>query len=193
MVGWINLAQRTAILSPQDLRTVIGADAADVTVRGILRETPQRRVRYEKTREIKTSSAQLEVSAIRLTDQPWQPACGRIAASVTDWLPDKFFGGQTVEISGVIKPPRGPVAEGLFDYPTYLKHLGIYYQVPTYDTNAWKIISSPAQPPLADRFCNWARKTIANGLPVEDESLQLEWALTLGWKAALTEEVSEPF
>ena len=30
-------------------------------------------------------------------------------------------------------------------------------------------------------------------MPVEDESLRLEWALTLGWKTALTEEVSEPF
>ena len=30
-------------------------------------------------------------------------------------------------------------------------------------------------------------------MPVEDESLRLEWALALGWKTALTEEVSEPF
>jgi hypothetical protein len=30
-------------------------------------------------------------------------------------------------------------------------------------------------------------------LPADDESLRLEWALTLGWKTALTEEVSEPF
>jgi hypothetical protein len=30
-------------------------------------------------------------------------------------------------------------------------------------------------------------------MPVEDESLRPEWALTLGWKTALTEEVSGPF
>jgi competence protein ComEC len=30
-------------------------------------------------------------------------------------------------------------------------------------------------------------------LPCEDESLRLEWALTLGWKTALTPEVCEPF
>jgi competence protein ComEC len=34
---------------------------------------------------------------------------------------------------------------------------------------------------------------LALGLPTEDEALHLEWALTLGWKTALTEEVSEPF
>jgi hypothetical protein len=46
---------------------------------------------------------------------------------------------------------------------------------------------------LADRFRAWAREALARGLPVEDESLRLEWALTLGWKTALAEEVSEPF
>jgi hypothetical protein len=30
-------------------------------------------------------------------------------------------------------------------------------------------------------------------MPEEDESLRLEWALTLGWKTVLLEEVSEPF
>ena len=30
-------------------------------------------------------------------------------------------------------------------------------------------------------------------LPVEDEELRLLWAMTLGWKTALTDEVSEPF
>jgi hypothetical protein len=48
-------------------------------------------------------------------------------------------------------------------------------------------------PPLADRFREWARQALASGLPAEDESLRLEWALTLGCKTALTEEVSEPF
>src|SRR5205823_6640354 len=57
----------------------------------------------------------------------------------------------------------------------------------------WQIISSPGQRPLADRFRTWARQALALGLPVEDESLRLEWALTLGWKPALTEQASEPF
>src|SRR5262249_27806329 len=47
--------------------------------------------------------------------------------------------------------------------------------------------------PMADRFRAWARCALARGLPSEDESLRLEWALTLGWKTALTEEGSERF
>jgi competence protein ComEC len=46
---------------------------------------------------------------------------------------------------------------------------------------------------LPDRFQAWGKKALALGLPAEDEALQLEWALTLGWKAALTDQVSEPF
>src|SRR5204863_1773837 len=57
----------------------------------------------------------------------------------------------------------------------------------------WRILSSPPRPPLSDRFRVWARRALARGLPAEDECLRLEWALTLGWKTALTEEVSEPF
>jgi hypothetical protein len=55
------------------------------------------------------------------------------------------------------------------------------------------VVASPSKPPLADRFREWARWALALGLPVEDESLRLEWALTLGWNTALTEQVSDPF
>jgi hypothetical protein len=40
LVGWTNLASRTAVLSPNDLRTLLGNDAAIVSVRGNLVETP---------------------------------------------------------------------------------------------------------------------------------------------------------
>jgi competence protein ComEC len=104
-----------------------------------------------------------------------------------------LFAGQTVEVNGVIGPPKPPVAEGLFDYPAYLRNLGVYRTLRVGDPAEWKIISSPRAPPLADRFTAWARKALARGLPTEDETLHLEWALTLGWKTGLTEEASEPF
>ena len=40
LVGWTNLASRTAVVSPNDLRALLGNDAAIVTVRGNLVETP---------------------------------------------------------------------------------------------------------------------------------------------------------
>jgi competence protein ComEC len=49
------------------------------------------------------------------------------------------------------------------------------------------------KPPLTDRFLNWSKHTLALGLPVEDEFLQLLWAMTLGWRTAFTGDISEPF
>ncbi len=104
-----------------------------------------------------------------------------------------YFAGQVVEITGVAQPPKIAAAEGTFDYRAFLRQLGIYYQLQAGSEQDWQIVSSPTAPPLADRFRAWARKALALGLPAEDESLRLEWALALGWKTALTEEVAEPF
>ncbi len=195
LAGWINLAQRTAVLSPVDLRTIAGERDALVSVRGKLRETPYLRVYRDEQRNVDvwTSMAQVEASEIQFGGREWQPAFGRIMTRTPGVLPDEVFAGRGIEITGTLQPTRGPVAEGIFDYRDYLQHLGIYHQLRAKGPDAWKIISGPATAPLADRFCGWARKTLARGLPVEDESLRLEWALTLGWKAALTDEVSEPF
>src|SRR5208283_5859105 len=49
-----------------------------------------------------------------------------------------------------------------------------------------------------ERFRQWARKTLAFGLPgedpgKEDDPLRLTWTLLLDWKAPLTGSVEEPF
>src|SRR5712671_6178571 len=46
LTGWTNLASRTAIISPCDLRTWVGTNLEFVTVRGTLCDTPSQRV-YE--------------------------------------------------------------------------------------------------------------------------------------------------
>ena len=101
-----------------------------------------------------------------------------------------------MEVTGVISPPKGPAATGLFDYRTYLRRQGIYHQLRVESTNDWSVARSgagPARPPLADRFRNWSQATLGRGLPEQDESLRLLWAMALGWTTALTQEVSEPF
>ena len=124
----------------------------------------------------------------------WQPAVGEIIVATPGTLSDRFFAGQPVEITGVIARPPAPLAEGLFDYRDYLQTRGIYYQLKTGSTNDWQLaVPSLANPPLTDRFLNWSRKTLALGLPVEDEPLRLLWAMTLGWRTAFTGDISEPF
>ena len=193
LTGWINFAQRTAVLSPHDLRTVVPSDEAIASVRGVLRETPSHRIHESRDRAYSTSRAQFEVREIQFDRRGWQPAFGRIIVSVKSDLSTTYFAGQALEIDGVLKKPPTAEAEGLFDYRAYLANQGIYYELATSRPEDWRVIGKTNSPRLAYRFRAWARNTIGMGLPWQDESLFLEWALTLGWKTALTDQVTEPF
>ncbi len=193
LVGWTNLANRIAVVSPNDLRALLGDTNAIVMVRGTLMETPRLRITERDGQPAERSVAQVRVTALH-RNAGWQPACGLIAATTPDAPGGNFFAGQPVEISGVIGQPPQPLAEGLFDYRDYLRTRGIYYQLKTSSTNDWQLDAAPLpKPPLTGRFLNWARHTLALGLPAEDEPLRLLWAMTLGWRTALTADISEPF
>ena len=195
LLGWIRLGVEMAVLSPWDLRTVIGPKTEYVTVRGSLGETPSFRQTEVKGRTVWHSTVTIRVDSLRGTSV-WQPAVGRVAATLPGLLDDSFGAGQRVEVTGVVRPPRGPVAEGLFDYRAYLRAQGIYYQLATEGTNDWSVMSSSDAsrwPPWPSQFLRWAQGILAKGLPGEDEPLRLLWAMTLGWKTALTNDVSEPF
>ena len=193
LAGWTNCTLQTAIISPHDLRRILGEQPDIVTIRGTLREPPVQRVFEHNEEESWRTLARIDVTALRPNRKAWQPAAGRLAVTTRGTLSTNIFAGQTVEITGVIGPPKIAAAEGTFDYRAYLKEQGIYYHLQAASESDWQVITSPSAPPLADRFRAWARQALALGLPVEDESLRLEWALALGWKTALTEAVSEPF
>lgn len=192
LIGWTNITQRTAVLSPNDLRLLIGQEPVIATVRGTLAETPQVRINERVGEPAIRSLATLLVTAIR-TNEQWQPATGRVMVSSRDEVPSEFFAGRAVEISGVLTPPPGPIAPGLFDYRTYLARQRIHYQLKVDSPRDWQTIDGEQSPPFADRFVAWAQRTLARGLPEQDEPLRLLWAMTLGWKTALTGEVSAPF
>ena len=193
LVGWTNLASRTDVVSPNDLRALLGNDDAIATVRGTLIETPHLKISGHDDQPTERSLAQVRVVAVR-RDTNWQPAAGSIVVTTPGVLDGRFFAGQPVEISGVIGRPPSPLAEGLFDYRDYLQTRGIFYQFKAGSTNDWQLGASPlGHPPLTDRFLDWSRHTLALGLPVEDEPLRLLWAMTLGWRTAFTADISEPF
>ena len=196
LTGMTNLRQHTAILSPQDLRLVATNEAEIVTVRGSLRETPWLRVYEHGDEPVWRTIAQIEIHELRSQHGAWRPATGQVMCGTRGALGPEFFGGREVEVEGVLKLPQPPVVPGQFDYRTYLQRHGIYHQLQIDSTNDWRLaagVDALERPPWSDRFCNWAKANLARGLPVEDEPLRLLWAMTLGWKTALTGEVSEPF
>jgi len=194
ITGWTNLSSRTQVLSPDDLRTEVGTDVAIVAVRGTLIDTPVERVFTRNGKQGRRTLARIRVTSLQAIPE-WRRALGQITVSTRGSLPADYFSGRVVEVIGVISPPKGPAAEGLFDYAAYLRQLGIYHQLDVESAAEWRLVDrgSLARPPLADRFRAWAQKTLARGLPEEDESLRLLWAMALGWTTALTGEVSEPF
>ena len=193
LTGWTNCALHTCIISPYDLRRILGDQPEIVTIRGTLSEAPIQRVFGQNEQESWRTLARIKVTALRINRKSWQPAEGRFSVSTRGLLSTNIFAGQTVEITGVAALPRIASAEGTFDYRAYLREQGIYYHLQAASEEDWRVLASPRTPPLADRFRAWARQALALGLPTEDESLRLEWALALGWKTALTDEVSEPF
>ena len=175
LVGWTNYVSRTATLSPNDLRTLLGNDTALATVRGTLIETPHLKITEHNGGQTEHVLALVQVTELRRGENS-RLASGKIIITTPGILAGNFFAGQAVEISGVIAPPPAPLAGGLFDYRDYLQTRGIYYGLKTSSTNDWQLRAPILlKPPLTDRFLNWSQKTLAFGLPVEDEPLRLIW------------------
>lgn len=191
LAGAADLSLNKAVLSPNDLRTMLSTDPKIITVRGVLLDTPVTRRSETRTHTNVTASARLAVEALCPEKGEWRAAIGKVVVS-TSGETTNLFAGQLVEVNGVIQQPPDAIAEGLFDYRAFLARIGYFFELRV-EKNGWQILKSPAAPPLADRFRAWGRRALSLGMPQEDESLRLEWALTLGWKPALTDDVSEPF
>ena len=193
LAGWTNLVCQTAIVSPNDLRAQLGSPAAIASVRGTLTETPKIKISNRGGEPAEHSLATVSVDELQ-NGKNWQPAFGKIVVMTPSALPENFFAGQRVEISGVLTRPPQPLADGLFDYRDHLQTRGIYYELKTGSTNDWQLLAPVRpQPPLTDRFLDWSQRTLALGLPAEDEPLRLLWAMTLGWRTAFTGDISEPY
>ncbi|HEX3626815.1 MAG TPA: ComEC/Rec2 family competence protein [Verrucomicrobiae bacterium] len=195
LTGWTNLVFHTAIISPNDLRRIIGDATDSASVRGVLVRTPQIKISQRRGEEIERSQAQVCVSEIRAGAGPWQPATGDIIVSTPLTIPAQqgVAAAQAVEIFGILSRPPPATAEGLFDDRAYLRTRGIFYELRTRSTNDWQFREPIlSKPPQTDRFLEWSRHVLALGLP-QDQTLRLLWAMTLGWRTAFTGDVGDPY
>jgi competence protein ComEC len=192
LAGWANMERHTAAVSPRDLRILLGAAPEDVKLRGVLCDAPAPRIFERGAKEFWHTSALVRAAEIWRGDH-WEPACGKVIAGASGILDSNFFSGRSVEVSGIIRPARGALADGLFDPRRYYQRQEVYFQLQADSTNAWLALGPEDGAPLSERFSRWARRTLALGLPKEDEAQRLMWTLALDWKAPLTESVEEPF
>jgi len=192
LAGWVNLERRTAVISPRDLRLLLGAAPEDVKLRGVICASPTPRIFERGAKEFWHTATLLQAAEI-CRDGQWQPAWGKVIAGTPGVLASDFFNGRSVEVSGIIRPLRGPLANGLMNPRQYYRLQEVYFQLRADSTNAWVAVGPAEGAPLPERFCAWARRTLALGMPQEDQALRLMWTLALDWKAPLTENVEEPF
>ncbi|HWD20173.1 MAG TPA: ComEC/Rec2 family competence protein [Verrucomicrobiae bacterium] len=192
LAGWTNYAFHTVVLAPDDLRTLLAHGPELVELRGKIAVNPATRIIERHGQETWRSSAVIETKAI-LRQGVWEQAYGRVSASAPGLLDSNYFAGREVAIRGVLRPPEGPLAPGLFDARKFYADAGIYFQLRAEATNDWRLMSPNEKPPLSAVFLPWARRTLSRGLPEEDEASQLLWALALDDKTALTATTEEPF
>ncbi|MCS7338068.1 MAG: ComEC/Rec2 family competence protein [Verrucomicrobiae bacterium] len=196
LVGAANLTLHKAVLSPFDLRVLLGEKPELVTVQGRLVGPPTHRSYGVGGAERWRTVGQIEVVSLRRAGLDFEHAVGRVAFSVNGLLGDEYCAGALVEVTGVIGPPRGPVAHGAFDLKQHLARRGIYYQLRVTSTNDWRLLQKPdtaSVQHVCAKFIAWAKAALAVGLPAEDEPLQLVRAMTLGLRDVLTDDVALPF
>ena len=139
--GATNLNLSQAILSPADLRRLIGEDTVLSNVRGKLRTTPEVRASFRKEREEFRYVAYLDATEIRTSESGWKPAVGTILINAPSPISQDVYAGRSVEVMGMLLKPAAAQAEGLFDYRQYLQRQGVYYQLRLSSTNGWVSVS----------------------------------------------------
>lgn len=192
LLGWASYSVQHRTSAPDDLRSTTPPLPAIVTVRGTLLERPEHRVYDARDGEMWRTHCVVTVEQLIAVSEP-RAVSGRVAVTAPGAFGPEFHAGRRVAINGVLQTPRGPAAPGLFDYAAWLRQRGIHFHLVTQVPADWTLLDDSARPPLLDRFEQWARRTLARGLPAEDEPLRLTWAMALGWRAALTDEVAEPY
>jgi len=104
----------------------------------------------------------------------------------------RFDRGDLIKLQGVLKPPPQPGNPGEFDYPGYLAHQGIYYNL-TVKTAGQAVLITPVTGPLKwiGLFRSQAEKLTQQALSQQESAVLL--GMLLGGRAGMEEEQYSDF
>jgi competence protein ComEC len=186
----------TEIHSPSDLRNLIGPDARSLILRGIVCDWPETKTKQTPRGELGSTSLTLKVHSVRRGDR-WEDALGKVIVRLDSFdQHTEVAYGDELELAGTIERP--PVARnpGQFDYRRYLARQGIYYQFHLPHAGDLTLLASRRGNgimQLAADANEYFKKCLSHGIESEQESVGLLWAIVLGFRPGLTNELSEPF
>lgn len=204
VLGWADFLIQTAILSPRDLRVLQGPRPGLVRILGVLMESPIKTLPKDSdpAGAPERGHARLEVRLIS-KDRVWTPAEGTVMVHGKGRFAETSRSGQLLELTGVLARPALSALPELFDYRTCLERTGVYYILSLESDADFRPFEASERAASGmenggdrawqDEFQDWARHILSLGLPGEDESLRLQWAMALGWKPGLNNEVAQPF
>ena len=193
LLGWFLHHRHTAVRSPHDLRLRIGERARLCEIEGTVVSRPQSRVFASASSKRIQTQLDLKVSRICLQSS-WQTAYGRVRVQVNEAPMAGVHRGQRIRLAGILAHPRQSLVEGQFDFRKILHYQGIHYVMMLRDWNSKVSILEPMTTrALPSHFQDWARRSLTIDQPRKDEATQLIWAMVLGWRTGLTEELRKPF
>ncbi len=188
LAWWIELTP----LNPDDLRLEWSGAPRLVEVEGTIRGDPELRQSEGAARNPWRTVAVVRVCSWREPGGSWVPAQGEVLTQTRGTLPVGCFAGALVRLHGLARIPPEAEVLGLFDYRGHLRSRGIHFLVEVDSGGDWWTDPSARTRPWSARFVPWAQRALAEGLP-DSESTRLLWAMTLGWRTALTDDVSRGF
>jgi len=190
--GATSISIQRQIVSPFDLRTFDLHAEELTTIQGKVLLVRQKPALDDSRNEPARYAVWIQLNHIRLNRDGWKQAHGKVVASVEFADADRITPGQTIQLFGILSSPPGPFAPGMFDYRQHLANRGIYFLLRSEEPTDLTILKS-ARTPLVVGFQRWAMTALGKGFPQDDRSIELLWAMCLGWRTALTDEVAEPF
>jgi len=192
LAGAADVSLHQQIISPIDVRTVLPANDELATVQGTVTAVRQNPPLEGSADQPPHFSVQIQLSHVRPGRADWSQVHGKLIASAEFDGAKNIQPGQTIQLFGVLSAPPGPFAPGMFDYRAHLADRGIYFLLRSEET-ADLIILKSTRAPLVVGFRKWAMAALGQGFPPDDHSIELLWAMCLGWRTGLTETVAEPF
>lgn len=182
--------------SPRDLRSLLGDAPQHVALRGVVIDWPQTRWTETPRGEFGRTSMRVRVDAINRADA-WQGARGTILVHFMEFDERATVAyGDQIEFAGAIERPPEARNPGQFDYRGFLARQGIHYQCRLAGPSDLHVIDSG--------HGNWLmhvaatanehfKRLLARGIEEEEKTVGLLWAIVLGFRPGLTNELAEPF
>lgn len=194
MVGVVRVRLEVEPLAAEDLRRIAPQESSIVAVRGYLEETPIVKQRESNGKVSEHATCRLRLRALRLPTGTWLPALGTLNVSCRGRPPSLFKAQSEVQLEGLLRTPPPAAFPGTFDYANYLQRNRVYYELNNEAPKDWvSLDETPVEPSLSDRFQAWGKATLLRDLPVEDAMVHLLWAMVLGWKGGVDEDLQEAF